>query len=77
MLKKIEKIFSEVTGLTDINFTEKTRLDKIYNFSSLSLIQLICAIEDEFDIEIPNSAIKKIKTVRDVIDFIEINSSEH
>jgi acyl carrier protein len=71
MLKRIEEIFSEVTGMTDLNFTEKTRLDKIYNFSSLSMIQLICSIEDEFDIEIPNSQIKKFKTVKDVITFIE------
>lgn len=74
MVKRIEKVFSEVTGLTDLNFTEKTRLDKAYDFSSLSIIQLICAIEDEFDVEIPNSQIKKIKTVKDVINYIEKNS---
>lgn len=74
MVKRIEKVFSEVTGLTELNFTEKTRLDKAYNFSSLSIIQLICGIEDEFDIEIPNSEIKKIKTVKDVINYIEKNS---
>ena len=74
MVNRIEKIFSEVTGMTELNFTEKTRIDKGLNFSSLTLIQLVCAIEDEFDIEIPNSAIKKFKTVKDVIKFIEKNS---
>ena len=71
MIKRIEKIFIEVTGLDDIKITEKTRLDKSFNMSSLAMIQLICAIEDEFDIEIPNSQIKKFKTVKDVISFIE------
>lgn len=71
MLSKIEKIFTEVTGITNIEFTEKTRLDKGINVSSLAMVQLICAIEDEFDIEIPNSAIKKFKTVKDVIKHIE------
>lgn len=74
MIKQIENIFSDITGLTELNFTEKTRLDKIKNVSSLTMIQLICAIEDEFDIEIPNSQIKKFKTVKDVIDFIEKNT---
>ena len=74
MVKRIEEIFSQVTGLTDLNFTEKTRLNKDFDISSLALIQLICAIEDEFDIEIPNSQIKKFKTVKDVINFIEKNS---
>lgn len=71
MVKKIEQLFSEVTGLADLNFTEKTKINKIANVSSLAIVQLICAIEDEFDIEIPNSQIKKFKTVKDVIDFIE------
>ena len=71
MVKKIEQIFSEVTGLADLNFTEKTKIKKIANVSSLAIVQLICAIEDEFDIEIPNSQIKKFKTVKDIITFIE------
>ena len=74
MVNRREKIFSEVTGMTELNFTEKTRIDKGLNVSSLTMIQLVCAIEDEFDIEIPNSAIKKFKTVKDVIKFIEKNS---
>jgi acyl carrier protein len=73
MVKRIEEIFSNVTGLTNLNFTEKTRFDKDFDLSSLAMIQLVCAIEDEFDIEIPNSAIKKFKTVKNVINFIEKN----
>ncbi len=73
MINRIEKIFTEVTGLTNVEFTEKTRIDKTLNVSSLAKIQLICAIEDEFDIEIPNSQIKKFKTVKDVVEFIEKN----
>ena len=71
MLEKLENIFCEVTGMSDIELTEKTKINKIANVSSLAMIQLICAIEDEFDIEIPNSAIKKFKTVKDLISFIE------
>ena len=73
MIKRIEKVFSEVTGRDDLNFTEKSRLDKNFDFTSLSFIQLICGLEDEFDIDIPNSAVKKIKTVGDVVKFLEKN----
>ncbi len=73
MIKRIEKVFSEVTGREDLEFTEKTRLDKNFEFTSLSFIQLICGLEDEFDIDIPNSAVKKIKTVGDVVKFLEKN----
>ena len=73
MIKRIEKVFSEVTGKNDLNFTEKTRLDKNFEFTSLSFIQLICGLEDEFDIDIPNSTVKKIKTVGDIVKFLEKN----
>lgn len=73
MINRIEKVFSEVTGRDDLNFTEKTRLDKNFEFTSLSFIQLICGLEDEFDIDIPNSVVKKIKTVGDIVKFLEKN----
>ena len=72
MLERLQNIFNNITGREDIVITPKTKLNnKEYNFSSFALIQLICAIEDEFDIEIPNSAIRKFKTVKDVLAFIE------
>lgn len=71
MLEKLQEIFREITGATDIELTEKTRIKKVANVSSLTMVQLICSIEDEFDIEIPNSQIKKFKTVKDLLVFIE------
>lgn len=72
MLERLQKIINDLIGRTDIVITPKTKLNnKDFNFSSFAIIQLICAIEDEFDIEIPNSAIKKFKTVKDVLAFIE------
>ena len=73
MIKRIEKVFSEVTGQTDVTFTEKTKIDKNLGISSLGIVQIICGLEDEFDVEIPNSAIKKFKTIKDVITFLEKN----
>ena len=73
MLETLERIFAEITGISDVELTEKTKIKKISNVSSLTMVQLVCALEDEFDIEIPNSQIKKFKTVKDVISFIESN----
>ena len=74
MIERIEKVFSEVTGMSDLNFTSKTKLDKIPGLSSLGIIQIICGLEDEFDVEIPNSMVKKMKTVGDVVKFLEKNA---
>ena len=74
MIERIEKVFSEVTGVSEPNLTLKTMVDKIPELSSLGIVQLICGLEDEFDVEIPNSAIKKFKTVGDVVKFLEKNA---
>lgn len=74
MVKRIETVFAEVMGREDLNFTRETELAESFEFTSLSFVQLICAIEDEFDVEIPNSAIKTLKTVGDVVDFLENNA---
>ncbi len=73
MLSRVEKVFHEVTGRTDVKLTEKTKIDKNLGVSSLGIVQIICGLEDEFDIEIPNSVIKKLKTVGDVVKYLEEN----
>ena len=74
MLERLQEIFNDITGKSVV-ITPNTKLkNKEFAISSYSLIQLICVIEDEFDVEIPNSQIKKFKTVKDVISFIEKES---
>ena len=41
---------------------------------SLDIVELVMALEDEFDIKIPDEDYDKIKTVGDVIDYIEAKS---
>ena len=42
---------------------------------SLDIVDLITNIEDEFDIAIPDEAVDSIKTVGDIVSFIEKNAS--
>ena len=71
MIEKLTKIICEHTGNNDITITEDTILIADLGLNSLDLVNLACIVEDEFDIEIPDRAIKDLKTVRDVIAFIE------
>lgn len=69
MIEDLKKIYHDVIGNDDIEITPKTKLNAKH-VSSFGRIQLICAVEDAFDIEIPNSEAKKLKTVQDLIDLI-------
>lgn len=70
MLTELQKLFNDVVGREDIELTQKTKL-KDLPLSSLGLVQLICAMEDEYDIEISNADMKKFKTVKDVVEYLE------
>ena len=70
MLTELQKLFNDVVGREDIELTLKTKL-KDLPLSSLGLVQLICAMEDEYDIEISNADMKKFKTVKDVVEYLE------
>lgn len=70
MLTELQKLFNDVVGREDIELTLKTKM-KDLPLSSLGLVQLICAIEDEYDIEISNADMKKFKSVKDVVEYLE------
>lgn len=69
MLEKIERILKEYTDI-NIKITSETLLMSDLGLSSFDLIQLVCKVEDEFDVEIPDKIIKDFKTIGDVMDFI-------
>ena len=41
---------------------------------SLDVVDLVMAIEEEFDVEIPDEAVENIKTVGDIVSYIENNN---
>lgn len=43
---------------------------------SLDVVDLISSVEDEFDVEIPDEKVEEIKTVGDIVAYIESNSAE-
>lgn len=71
MIERLTRIIRENTDNNNIIINENTALITDLGFNSLDLVNLACIVEDEFDIEIPDRAIKDLKTVGDVIAFIE------
>lgn len=73
MIEKLKMIFEETTGIQDIEITMETELKNDLGLSSFDLAQLACEVEDTFEVEIPDRAIKDLKTVGDVVQFIQEN----
>ena len=74
MEERLKKIVFDLTGMNMENVTPKTKLNKM-GMNSLVLVELVYAIEEEFDVEIPNAEILKFKTIKDVLDFLKKNAN--
>lgn len=70
MFDKLQELYNEISGREDIELDPQMKL-KDLELSSLGLVQLICSIEDEFDIEISNKDLKNFKSVKNVVDYLE------
>ncbi len=71
MTEKLVEIFQKETGIKDLTINKDTVLRNDLKINSYDFVQVICAIEDEFDIEIPDRDLAKMITVGDVTDYIE------
>ena len=71
MIKKLEKLVKNYTHNDDLVITEDTVFFMDLGLDSFDLVQIICEIEDEFDIEIPDKVLKNFNTVGDVVKYLE------
>lgn len=67
---KVKGIVAEQLGVDSADITLETSFDDL-NADSLDVVELIMALEEEFDIEIPDEDAEKIKTVGDAVDYIK------
>ena len=70
MLEKLSDIIAEYLG-EKVEIKPETVLLSDLWMSSFDLIQLICTIEEEFNVEISDRELRNLKTIGDVIAFIE------
>lgn len=71
MLDKIKEIVVEQLGVDAEQVTPEANFVDDLGADSLDTVELIMAFEEEFDVEIPDTDAEKIKTVQDVVDYIE------
>lgn len=72
VLEKVKEVIGEQLGIddTDSITTETTFIDDL-GADSLDIVELIMALEEEFDMEIPEEEAEKITSVGDVVGYIE------
>ena len=70
MLEKIKHLLSEQFGYEESNITEDTAFKEDLGADSLDLFEMVMALEEEYNIEIPAEDLTDINTVGDIINYL-------
>lgn len=73
VLEKIKVILAEQFDVEEDSLKNETDLQDDLGADSLDVVDLLMSIEDEFEIEIPDEEIENIRTVGDLVNYIEAN----
>ena len=68
---KVKEIIIEQLGVTESSITMEASFIDDLGADSLDIVELIMALEEEFDLEIPDSDAEKVVTVGDVVEYIK------
>ncbi len=68
---KIKEIIVEQLGVDEASVTTSTHLMKDLEADSLDAVEIIMAIEDEFDIEVPDEDAEKFQVIADIVKYVE------
>lgn len=75
MFNKVADIASDILGINVEDITEETTFDDL-DADSLDRLQLVTALEDEFDVEMDEEQLLSINSVSDALDAIEAAQQE-
>lgn len=71
VFEKIREIIAEQFDAELDSITMDTTVADDLGADSLDIVEVLMSIEDEFDVEIPDEAIENIKSVGDLVNYIE------
>ena len=76
VLEKVKAILAEQFDVEEDKITVDTDLQEDLGADSLDVVDLVMSIEENFDIEIPDEDVENIKTVGDIVKYIESKTEE-
>ena len=72
MFNTIKEIIEEQLSITDLDkITVNTKLEEDLGADSLDAVEIIMAVEDKFELEIPDNIAEEMKTVSEIIAYLE------
>ena len=73
VFEKVKGIIVEQLGVAEASVTMEASFIDDLGADSLDIVELVMALEEEFDIEIPDADAEKVTTVGEVVEYIKDN----
>jgi len=70
LIDDIKEVVVEQLSVNADEVKEESKFVEDLGADSLDVVELVMALEEKFDIEIPDEEAEKIQTVKDVIDYV-------
>jgi acyl carrier protein len=74
IFEKVKKIIVEQLGVEESDVKLESSFIDDLGADSLDIVELIMALEEEFDLEIPDSEAEKLTSVNDAVEYIKNNT---
>ena len=71
--EKVRDIMAKQLSVKPEEVKAESNIAEDLGADSLDLVEILMSLEDEFGISIPDEAIPQIKTIKDVVEFIDTN----
>lgn len=71
MLEKMKEIIADQLGISEDEVTLEASFKEDLDADSLDLFELVMALEEEYDVEIPSDDLAELNTVGDVINYLK------
>ena len=71
MLEKMKEIIADQLGVSEDEVTLEASFKEVLDADSLDLFELVMALEEEYDVEIPSDDLAELNTVGDVINYLK------
>jgi acyl carrier protein len=70
IFSKVKSIVAEQLSVEEDRVTPDANFQNDLSADSLDVVEMVMALEEAFDVEIPDEAAEEIKTVQDAVDYI-------
>lgn len=74
--ERVKKIIIEQLGVNEEEVKPEASFENDLGADSLDTVELVMALEEEFETEIPDEEAEKIKTVQAAIDYVKSHSDD-